>query len=610
MSDTRKEITKNEQREEIKEYYSTRDTDIEVIPISITKKELLKQSEEKVRIVLYKRVSTDSLQQASSIALQEVAIDDILRVHPNWELVETYTDEGISGTSTKNRVGFNQMIADAEAGKFDLIVTRSVSRFARNLLDCVKTYRHLAELSHPVYVYFVSNNIITNGEQSEMILNFMAMLAEEESHVKSDVMNSSIEVRFGNGKFLVAACLGFDRVRETPWSRPYLVINKEEARTIREMYGLLLSGHTTQTIARILTEEGRLTKKGRPIWTANTVTAVLKNEKNYGALYARKTYTPNYRDHKSKKNRGERLRYKKENHHEGIISKEIFTFAMKILETRAKRRGVKVVTALSVINTGILRGFVRVERGWNGTDIDDYIEANRLAYPSTAMQQRTKQVQFGDVSNFNLAGFESVATVLFGARDRATILIDFNAVQFNKKAVTRLDETEYIEVFFNPKTFELAVRPVDKNSPSAIKWYSQYRSGATPYKIPIRNFTEMLYDYMQWNTDYKFKVYGESRNHGEEKVLFFSLRDIEILVPADDGDGTSPHKKYVSYYPESFVNQYGQDAYQTIYSTRAYLADYFRVWDAHVGSIAVKEDEIDAKVRRAAQELLGNSTEE
>ena len=110
----------------------------------------------------------------------------------------------------------------------------------------------------------------------------------------------------------------------------------------------------------------------------------------------------------------------------------------------------------------------------------------------------------------------------------------------------------------------------------------------------------MLYDYMQWNTDYKFKVYGESRNHGDEKVF----------VPAEDGEGTSPHKKYVSYYPESFVNQYGQDAYQTIYSTRAYLADYFRVWDAHVGSIAVKEDEMDAKVRRAAQELLGNPTEE
>ena len=96
MSDNKRDITKSEQREEIKEYYSTRDTDIEVIPISITKKELLKQSEEKVRIVLYKRVSTDSLQQASSIALQEVAIDDILRVHPNWELVETYTDEALT----------------------------------------------------------------------------------------------------------------------------------------------------------------------------------------------------------------------------------------------------------------------------------------------------------------------------------------------------------------------------------------------------------------------------------------------------------------------------------------------------------------------------------
>lgn len=185
------ELSKAQQREEIKDLYRQRDNDVEIIPQTKFCKELLKETNEIIRVGLYTRVSTGSLEQASSIALQEVSFEDLQKFHPNWQLIETYTDEGISGTSIERRKGFQKMIQDAEAGKLDLIVTRSVSRFARNLMDCVKTYRHLAGLPHPVYVFFVSNNLITNGkgEQSEMILNFMAMIAQEESHIKSDIMN-------------------------------------------------------------------------------------------------------------------------------------------------------------------------------------------------------------------------------------------------------------------------------------------------------------------------------------------------------------------------------------------------------------------------------------
>lgn len=173
MDNKPNEMTKEAQREAIKEQFRQRDTDIEIIPATKVSKELLKETEEIVRVGLYTHVSTGSLEQASSIALQEVSFEDIQRFHPNWVLVDTYTDEGISGTSVQHRQGFQRMIKDAEDGKLDLIVTRSVSRFARNLMTCVLTYKHLASLPHPVYVYFVSNNLITNGkgEQSEMILN-------------------------------------------------------------------------------------------------------------------------------------------------------------------------------------------------------------------------------------------------------------------------------------------------------------------------------------------------------------------------------------------------------------------------------------------------------
>lgn len=595
-------LSREQQREEIKDLYRQRDNDIEIIPQTKFSKELLKETDEPVRVGLYTRVSTGSLEQASSIALQEVSFEDIQKFHPNWQLVETYTDEGISGTSIERRKGFQKMIRDAEAGKLDLIVTRSVSRFARNLMDCVKTYKHLASLAHPVYVFFVSNNLITNGkgEQSEMILNFMAMIAQEESHIKSDIMTGSIQQRFGQGKFLLSACLGYDRVRASLQERPYLKVNEEEAETIRYMYGLLLAGHACQKIAEILMEEGHKTRKGRIKWTAGTVKSVLRNEKYCGMVIAQKTFTIDYLNHKKKRNDGERQKYKKENHHPAIISTEVWTFAQKILDARTRNRKKLPTRVLSVVKVGILQGFVIVDRAWYGSSIDDYIEANRFAYPAT--KERPKQIKLGYVSNFDLSGYESVSSMLFVTRDTPTMSFDYGMVWFNKTAVNKMNKVEYIEILFNPKTFELAVRPTTKESNSAIKWFSKNGKNFVTYKTTLNVFTAMLYDYMEWNSSHKYKVYGQCREHDGEKILFFSLRDIEVLVP--NGKTADGKQKYTKYYPKSFINQYGEDAYQSIYANRAYLLDYFKVWDACIGSVAVDEDEIEERIRKASEELL------
>ena len=605
-SDPQKPMTREEQREAVKASFRQRDESIVVIPADKKDKELLKQTEETIRVGLYSRVSTDNIEQASSIALQEVSFEDIARLHPNWELVETYTDEGISGTSTARRKDFQRMIADAEAGKLDLIVTRSVSRFARNLLDCVHTYRHLAALKHPVYVYFVSNNIITNGqgEQSEMILNFMAMIAQEESHIKSEVMNASIEQRFNAGKFLFGECFGFDRRRDSPWERPYLVINPEEAEIVREIFALFLIGHSPQKIAEMLMEEGRLTKKKHTTWTATTVVNILRNEKYYGALFARKTYTPNYLDHKSKRNRGERNRYRKENHHPAIISKEIWKIAEQILNSRSRGKG-HSVRVLSVVKQGILRGFVQVERGYMGTGVGEYIDAYRSAYPGAI--PKPKQVELSAISHFDLSGYESVSAVMFGKRNSPTMTIDFNSIVFNAMAVKRMDSAERIEVLFNPKQFEIAIRAAGEGS-CGYRWYNRYNGGFISYRLQFGSFTTMLFDYMEWNSTYKYKVYGECREHKGEKLLFFSLRDIEILVPSDEEGGK--RTKYKSYFPKNLLTQYGEDAYQAIYSTRAYLADYFRVWNACVRSVVAKEDELEAQRKAAVEELMKKETED
>lgn len=600
----KKNLTKEQEREAIIELYKQRDSDIEVIPITKKDRELLKVQEETVNVALYSRVSTSSLEQATSIALQEVSFEDIQKIHPNWKLVKQYTDDGISGTSIDRRQAFKEMIKDAHTGMFDLIVTRSVSRFARNLRDCVDTYQKLAKLPHPVYIYFVSNNLITNGkgEQSEMILQFMAMIAQEESRMKSEIMMGSVEQRYNSGKFLLTKCLGYDRIRESKTVPPMLIVNEEEAPTIKYMYGLLLAGHTCKAIASILMEEKRKTKLGNTKWTAATVMAVLENEKYYGAVIGRKTYSYDFLEHKRRKNTGQLRRYKKEGHHEPIVSKDVWMFAQKIIETQRKKRGGQISRTLHVIQEGILRGFVVIDRAWFGSSIDDYIEANRIVYAE--VRERPKQIKFGTVSNFDLTGYESVSTLMFSNNDRPTMLFDYNTVIFNKMSLKRMQETEEIELLFNPKTFEIAVRSANKTIKTAVKWGCvSNRGNFIPYKTTLGSFTAILFDYMQWNGEYKYKLYGKCREHDGEKLLFFSLRDIEVFIPSEE-KSINGRTKYKKYYPQTFVNQYGEDAYQSIYNSRSYLLDYFKVWDACVGSVAVKEDEIEEQMRKASSELL------
>lgn len=175
------------------------------------------------RVAVYARVSTDDPNQTSSYELQKNHYQDVVNSHMNWVLVDIYADEGISGTSLKHRDAFIRMINDCKAGKIDLIITKSVSRFARNVVDCIKHVRELAALTPPVAVLFETENIYTLNPNSEMSLSFISTLAQEESHTKSEIMNASIEMRFKRGIFLTPPLLGYDRDDDGN-----LVINEEE----------------------------------------------------------------------------------------------------------------------------------------------------------------------------------------------------------------------------------------------------------------------------------------------------------------------------------------------------------------------------------------------
>ncbi|MBR3635576.1 MAG: recombinase family protein, partial [Lachnospiraceae bacterium] len=182
-------------KQRIRERYRGVNEDVlDVIPAA--PQEDFYKSEVHKRVAVYARVSTDDPNQTSSYELQKNHYEDFVTRHSNWELVDIYADEGISGTSLQHRDSFIRMIDDCNAGKIDLIVTKSVSRFARNIIDCIGYVRQLKAANPPIGVFFETENIFTLDQNSEMSLSFIATLAQEESHTKSEIMNASIEMRF------------------------------------------------------------------------------------------------------------------------------------------------------------------------------------------------------------------------------------------------------------------------------------------------------------------------------------------------------------------------------------------------------------------------------
>ena len=316
------------------------------------------------RVAGYARVSTDRDEQFSSYEAQVDYYTNYIHGHADWEFVDVYTDEGISATSTAKRIGFKQMIADALEGSIDLIVTKSVSRFARNTVDSLVTIRKLKEAG--VEVYFEKENIYTLDSKGEMLLTIMSSLAQEESRSISENVTWGIRKRFSDGKVTVPykAFLGYEKGEDGN-----LAVNHEEAKIIRYIFGSSLLGNSPYAIAKELTEKGIPTPRGKEVWRRSTVMNILTNEKYTGNAILQKTYTPDFLTKKRKVNHGEVPKYYVEHSHEGIISEEQFDMVQQRLkqeEGRTKRH----------YSTGVFSGKVKCgdcgsfygSKVWHSTD--------------------------------------------------------------------------------------------------------------------------------------------------------------------------------------------------------------------------------------------------
>lgn len=268
----------------------------------------------KRRVAGYARVSTDSDEQFTSYEAQIDYYTQFIKNHADWQFVEVYTDEGITGTNTKHRDGFNRMVKDALAGKIDLIVTKSVSRFARNTVDSLVTVRKLKEKG--VEVYFEKENIYTFDSKGELLITIMSSLAQEESRSISENVTWGQRKRFADGRMSIAYSqfLGY---RKGADGLPEIV--PEEADIVRKIYRLFMEGKTVYTIAAQLTSEGILTPTGKSKWAISTVESILTNEKYKGDALLQKRFTVDFLSKKMKTNEGEVPQYYVENSHPAII---------------------------------------------------------------------------------------------------------------------------------------------------------------------------------------------------------------------------------------------------------------------------------------------------
>ncbi|MBP2028680.1 DNA invertase Pin-like site-specific DNA recombinase [Acetoanaerobium pronyense] len=285
----------------------------------------------KRRVAAYCRVSTDSNEQLISLEAQKSHYEKYIKSNPEWEYVGLYYDEGISGTKKEKRSELLRMLSDCEDGKIDLIITKSISRLARNTTDCLEMVRKLVDLG--VYIYFEKENINTEAMESELMLSILSGLAESESISISENNKWSIQRRFQNGTFKISyPPYGYQNIDG------HMVINPKQAEVVKYIFSEALSGKGTQKIADGLNYRGIPSKKGDR-WIATTIRGILKNEKYTGDAILQKTYTDsNFNRHI---NNGEKNMYLVKNHHEPIISHEVFDAVEAVMKQRAKEKGIE-----------------------------------------------------------------------------------------------------------------------------------------------------------------------------------------------------------------------------------------------------------------------------
>lgn len=501
------------------------------------------------RVAVYARVSTKSKEQVSSIENQTKYYTEKIARTPNWELTEVYSDEGKSGTSKKWRPEFKRMLADAANKGMDLIVCASISRFARNISTLVEEVRKLKTTnpSHPVGVYFETEDIYTLDPNINERLQMQGLFAEWESGNKSRRMILSYDQRICTGQFPLSDLLGLRHTIEGGF-----IIQEDEAITVKYIFIATLCGYTAEEIAEVLTEKQRPTLRGRTDWTPEMVKAIMMNERRWGDLEVRKRVVIDYSEKTTAKNNGIREGAYIPGYHEGIVTPEIARAAHMM---RASRYKFGSVPDIYVIDQGALKGFVSISPTWSGIDDQAFQDISRQVYADEEFEDLQREADLlsgkghSNVIGMTLNDYRVPPGVMFMTRSDPQLTFSKKSLHLNKACRSRLGDQTHVEFLYHPILKVVAVRSCYAQSPNAVLWDE---SKAPGLQLCTSAFSGAIYDQLDWMKKYKFRFRGVTRVRDGEKIIFFFLDEPQILVGKDKKrldamDQTDSTAKFIPY---------------------------------------------------------------
>ena len=565
--------------------------------------------EDKVfRVCAYCRVSTDNDAQLSSFELQQQHYKQLVGNHPNWDLRHIYADEGISGTSLKNRDGFNEMIAACERGEYDLIVTKSVSRFARNLVDCITLVRKLKRRNPPIGVFFETDNLNTLSEESELMISFLATFAQEESVKKSESMNWSLQQRFKSGRLLTPELLGYERPRDAAghyikYGR--LQIVEDEAKVVRFIFEAFLAGKSPREIAQLLTDIECPTKTGMDQWSEGSVGYILRNERYCGNVLTWKTFTADMLEHKHRRNKMDRDQYLYTDHHDAIISVDTFEAAQVLLENR-RHHYYGALPILRVIDDGVFRGYIPVNHHWINDDPSTYYEASNSVPPGGV-----KRIRKSNFSAFDFDGYQVVRGHFLMARPECPcITVTNDKITFNVFCMRKFAGVSYVQLLLHPTERKLAIRPCGPTDTHHIRWRVEPEKPFIPKTISCPHFGNALFKIMNWNPDFVYHIRGSWAARARDEIIVFPLSN---AAPATYLESTleepeEGRKRRVEMCPEEWSDSFGEEFYSYALENSFYFLAPKSDWKADTEPIkapGIRQLTImtEAELEKYAEEL-------
>lgn len=296
------------------------------------------------KVAAYARVSTDNDRQENSLSTQTTYYNDLIKANPEWEYCGVFVDDGVSGTQIKGRDQFNELIKACENHSVDIILTKSISRFARNTIDLLETVRKLKKLG--VEIQFEKENIRTLSHEGELLLTLLGSIAQEESRSISENLRWSVKKKYEQGISLNHRCYGYR------WNGKKLRVHTTEARVVRQIFSDYMKGKSFARIAEDLNNRG-ITPSGKP-FNKVAIGTILHNERYIGDTRLQKTYCKDFITHKRSINRGNAPSYYAEGTHTPIVKREVFEAVAKEIERRKQLGTLNIKKVIRRCFTGII----------------------------------------------------------------------------------------------------------------------------------------------------------------------------------------------------------------------------------------------------------------